>query len=344
MTPAAQAPTDRIAVLDVFALLAGVRGEDGTMIEARDAASEAVVHGSVAIVGSINADLVVALDRFPRPGETRIADHARQHLGGKGLSQAIAAARFGSPCTLIAAVGDDDNGRLARSTLARAGVDVSGVRTSDQPTGQAVVWVDDTAENMITVIPGANATLDALGADDLASIAASRVLLTQFEVGRDVAIAAIRAGRAAGTTVVLNAAPASSIDDEVLFAVDVLVVNEVELSQLTPMLDIDEGADALAQRCGAVLVTLGSRGGRLYRAGHPVCAIETQHVDAIDTTGAGDVSCGVIAAALAQGEPLEAAIAFAFAAGALAVQVEGNAASIPSRDQILQFSRLRHTL
>lgn len=332
-----------MAPLDVFALLASVQIEDGAMTEAFADASEAVQTGSVVIVGSVNADLVVSLDRFPRNGETRIANHARKHFGGKGLSQAIAAARFGSSCALVAAVGQDDNGNGARAALVAAGVDVSGVRSSALPTGQALVWVDDSAENMIVVIRGANAALDTLSEQDLSAIAASRVVLTQFEAGQQIAIAAVRAGREAGATVILNAAPAATIAPDVLAAVDLLIVNEVEVSQLAPGRELDEGAAALAEGCGAVLVTLGSRGGRLYRSGSPVLPIESATVAAVDTTGAGDVCCGVIAAALSQGEPLELAIAFAFAAAALAVQIEGNAASIPSRDQILEFSRLRPT-
>jgi ribokinase len=297
--------------------------------------------GAVVIVGSVNVDLVVNLDHFPGPGETRMARYARTHLGGKGLSQAIAAARFGSPCSLVAAIGDDDNGRLARAALDAAGVDAAYLRTSSLPTGQAFVWVDGSAENMIAVVPGANAELRSLTPKEVLAIGGCSVVLTQFESGLEIAIDAIGAGRASGATVILNAAPAMPVSDDVLAQVDLLVVNEVEVMQLHPSVDLDAAAGHLAGICGAVLVTLGARGGRLYREGIRALDIGAPAVDAVDTTGAGDVSCGVIAAALAQGEPLDSAIALAFAAGALAVQVEGNASAIPTREQVLGFAHLR---
>jgi ribokinase len=315
--------------------------EDGAMTEPGTASPADRRTGSVVVVGSVNVDLVVSLDHFPGPGETRMARYARTHLGGKGLSQAIAASRFGSPCSLIAVVGDDANGRLARAALDAAGVDAAYIRTSSLPTGQAFVWVDGSAENMIAVVPGANAELRSLTLDDVLAIGTSSVVLTQFESGQEIAIDAIRAGRASGATVILNAAPAMPVPDVVLAEVDLLVVNEVEVMQLRPATDLDTAARHLAATCGAVLVTLGARGGRLYRNGRPPLEIGAPAVDAVDTTGAGDVSCGVIAGALAQGESLDAAIALAFAAGALAVQVEGNASAIPTREQVLALAPLR---
>ena len=333
----------RLAGLDAFAAMVRPDVEDGSMTEAGVAAEPGTTTGSVVIVGSVNVDTVVTVDHFPVPGETRMAKHVRTHLGGKGLSQAIAAARFGSPCSLVAAVGDDENGRLARDALTEAGVDCDRIRMSSLCTGQAYVWVDDSAENMITVVPGANADLATLSAADLLAIDASRVVLTQFESGLAIAVDAVLAGRQAAATVVLNAAPAIAVSDHVLSAVDLLVVNEVEILQLRASADVDSAASALAALCGAVLVTLGARGGRLFRTGMPTLEIGAPLVSAVDTTGAGDVSCGVIAAALAQGEPLDSAIAFAFAAGALSVQVEGNASAIPTREQILRLAHARQT-
>jgi len=315
--------------------------EDGVMTESRTSPPVGQATGSVVIVGSVNVDLVVSLDHFPGPGETSMARYSRTHLGGKGLSQAIAASRFGSPCSLVAVIGNDDNGRLARAALDAAGVDAAYIRSSSLPTGQAFVWVDGSAENMIAVVPGANAELRSLTPADVSAIGSCSVVLTQFESGHEIARDAIRVGRASGATVILNAAPAIPVSDGTLEKVDLLVVNEVEVLQLRPTSDLDTAARQLSKTCGAVLVTLGARGGRLYRDGHRPLEIGAPKVDAVDTTGAGDVSCGVIAAAVAQGEPLHSAIALAFTAGALAVQVEGNASAIPTREQVLGLAQLK---
>lgn len=307
---------------------------------ASDVEPDAALGGRVVIVGSINVDLVVRVDRFPESGETRLAERVSTHLGGKGLSQAITAARFGSPCSLIGITGHDDNAARVRAALAAAGVDGAGLRTSEHPTGQAFVWVDGGAENKIAVVPGANAHLHDLTAADLDLIASSRVLLTQLESGLDIAVDAVLAARDAGVTVVLNAAPAQPLPDAVLRSVDLLVVNEIEVLQLEHGETVDLAGAALSAKAAAVLVTLGARGGRLYRAGAAPLDIGAPTVTAVDTTGAGDVSCGVIAAALAQGESLEDAVSLAFAAAALAVQVEGNASAIPDRAQVLGLARV----
>jgi ribokinase len=293
----------------------------------------------VVVVGSVNSDLVVNLDRFPTAGETRIVADTATHLGGKGLSQAVAAAKFGSSVRLVASLGTDEQGDSARACLLDAGVDADGLRESPLPTGLAVVWVDARGENMIAVVPGANADLTALQPDDLAAIADAGVVLTQFESGVAIALETILAARASGAITILNAAPAISIPDDVLAALDLLVVNEVEVQQLRPAGNVDTAAASLASHVGgAVLVTLGSRGGRLYREGSAPLAIRAPRADVVDTTGAGDVSCGIIASALAQGEPLDEAVRLAFCAGALAVQRHGNASSIPSRDDVLRLA------
>ena len=320
------------------AVLAGTYAV-GVGEEAMSDVIDAAAGGRVVVVGSVNVDTVLFVDRLSTPGETQLARQVEEHIGGKGLSQAIAAASFGSDTALIGTVGDDDDGMRVRVALAAAGVDDSLLRVVPGSTGHAYVTVDRLAENSIVVVSGVNAELEALSDDDREAIAAADVLVTQFEAGEAVALDALRIASSAGVTTILNAAPATELPDLDAVVVDLLIVNQVEAVQLAGADDLDSAIDRLAARFGAVLVTMGERGGRLFRDGGSV-DIATASVEAVDTTGAGDVSCGVIAAALAQGRTLDDAVTLAFAASALAVQRRGNVASIPARDEVLTFAAL----
>jgi ribokinase len=277
----------------------------------------------VVVVGSVNVDLVLSVRRIARPGETVLASAVSRGAGGKGANQAVAAARAGAATALVAALGDDHVGGLLRGALAANGVDLRLLRTVPEPTGRAVVTVDETGENAITVAPSANAEL-VLDEHALDAIRRAGVVLIQLEIP----MPAVRAAAAAGRYVILNAAPAAALDDDLLADVDVLVVNEHE-ARIVSGIDTDPGA-ALLARVPAVIVTLGGSGALVLRRDAEPVQVPGYAVEVVDTTGAGDTFCGVLAATIAGGTDLPAAVARANAAAALSVQSTGAMASTPS--------------
>ena len=261
------------------------------------------------VLGSVNVDVVVRVQRHPSPGETLIGGDPVTTFGGKGANQAVAAAVAGARVRMIGAVGEDAEGSAYRDRLAAFGVDVSALRTVPGPTGRAFIAVADDGENTIIVSPGANA---AVGAEDLAALdglAAGDLLLLQLEVDLGVVAAAAARGAAAGARVVLNTAPYADLPAEVLAMADPVVANETE-------------ADLLRAAGGApasLLVTRGEAGSGWGDLSVPADAVE--HV--VDTTGAGDTYCGALAAALAAGLEREPAMRAAATAAARSVEHEG---------------------
>ena len=285
----------------------------------------------VVIVGSANMDVVFSVDRMPAPGETLLADGAERHPGGKGLNQAVAAARSGASTTFIGALGTDAFGDSLADAMKAAGVSSELVRRTDRDTGQAFILVDQAAENMIVVASGANATMTELTGQETDAISTSQVLLMQLELPMPVVLQAATTARAAGRAVMLNAAPAAALGDDLLELLDYLIVNEHEACLIGGDDDLAMASLALAARVDAVIVTLGARGAQLYQAGALVGTVTPPTVNAVDTTGAGDTFCGAFAAAVAGGRGLLNAVRFATAASALSVERVGAVSSIPSR-------------
>ena len=257
----------------------------------------------------------------------------RTFPGGKGANQAIACARAGgAPTQMLLALGDDAFAVPLERSLAEAGVRMHVVRAATLPTGTAFVCLADSAENAITVAPGAN---DALRPEHLPPLAGVSHLLLQLETPLASVGAYARAARAAGVAVVLNAAPARALPAELLDAVDVLVVNEGELAAITGVAGDIRGALA---RLGVptVVVTLGARG---CCARHRGVWLELAAfpIDALDTTAAGDTFCGVLAAGLAEARDMREALSRASAAAALACTRLGAQASIPTRAEVEAF-------
>ncbi len=280
----------------------------------------------VAVVGSVNLDLVATTARLPRPGETVSGTSYAEHAGGKGLNQAIAAARSGARVAIAAAVGDDDAGRLLCAIAEADGIDLADVVTLDDvPTGRALITVDDHAENSIVVIPGANALLR------IESVPDARVVIAQLEVPIEQVFAAFRHARARGARTILNPAPAQVLPDELIDVCDVIVPNEHEVGLIG-------GVDALLDRgLSAVVVTRGSAGVEVTERAGNATRRWTQpafHVVPVDTTGAGDAFCGALAARLGAGDELTAAVRYAAAAGALATTVAGAVTSLPHLEQV----------
>lgn len=290
----------------------------------------------VAVIGSLNLDLVVPVPRHPRPGETVLGGDHFTNPGGKGANQAVAAARLGRRVAMVGRVGDDPAGRTLLGAVSGAGVDVSHVGvTEGVPTGLAVVMVDEHGENAIVVSAGANARLS--GADVTAAgpmLREAAVTLVQLEVPLDAVEEAVAR---AGSSVILNPAPATPLPDDLLAGVDVLVPNRTELAALVGgcVPDTLPDAEALARRCRcpAVVVTLGARGALLVQADRAVHVVAPE-VQVVDTTAAGDCFCGALADALVRGEPLEAAVRWAVRAAALATTRPGALASLPTAEEV----------
>ena len=275
----------------------------------------------VVVVGSANLDLVANTTRLPKPGETVLGSHFADHPGGKGLNQAVAAARAGASVAFVAAVGDDEAGETLRAVAEQEGIDVTGVVTAPGvATGRAFITVDEAAENSIVVIPGANSLAS------ISSLPKTAVVLAQLEVPVATVIVAFAAARTVGSLTVLNPAPvpAAGVPHELLSLCDVIVPNEHELALLG-------GVERLvAAGVGAVVVTRGADGVTVTDASDGVSrSIDAFDVDPIDTTGAGDAFCGTLASRLASGADLHDAARTAAAAGALATTVAGAVPSLP---------------
>ncbi len=277
--------------------------------------------GRVLVVGSANLDLVATTARHPAPGETLIGHDYSEHPGGKGLNQAVAAARAGSPTRFVGAVGRDDAGQTLTRVAGEAGVDTSEVAVVDVSTGRALILVSDSGENSIVVVPGANELCPEGAAR------AGEVVLAQLEVPLDTVESTFRSAREVGATTVLNPAPARPLPPELLDLVDIIVPNEHEL-------DLLGGVSGLLERgVGTVVVTLGAEGARVHTSEGAV-DIPTLAVDAVDTTGAGDTFCGYLASGLASGLPLESAARRGCLAAALSTTRSGAVPSIPTSAEV----------
>lgn len=261
----------------------------------------------LAVVGSINLDLIARTAALPQPGETVGGGSFSRLPGGKGANQAAAAAALGVATRMIGAVGDDADGMLARDTLLAAGVDASAVRTVDEPTGVALIAVDAAGENQISVCPGANAAVTV--APD--AFAPGEAVLVQLEVPM---AAVVAAARACTGFFAVNAAPAAELPEAVLRRADLVIVNETEFAAL-PALH-GEGAGPL------VAVSLGAEGAKLLRGGAEVARAASPAAAVVSTVGAGDAFCAALVAALISGVAEADALAAACAVGAAAVADE----------------------
>src|SRR4051794_41258012 len=272
--------------------------------------------GSVVVVGSINVDLVVTLDRLPAAGETVIGGRFARHGGGKGANQAVAAARAGAAVRFVGAVGADDFGADAVAELVREGIDVSAIaRLEDEATGVALIAVDGGGRNQLAVASGANARVDAAIAAAI-PIEAGDVCLLGFEVPDTAIVAAARAATRAGARIVLNPAPARPLPDELRGLRSVATPNADEARTLG-------GAGAIAAHTGGPVIVTEGADGAVLRDGATEIRLPAPAVDVVDTTGAGDAFNGVLAAGLAAGLDLRTAAGRAVEAASASVRVAG---------------------
>jgi len=264
--------------------------------------------------------------------------------GGKSANQAVAAARLGGHVSLVGAVGEDANGNMLEASVAGAGVDVSHVRTSSEPTGVAVIAVDARGENNIIISAGANGTLSPKDVAEAAEVLEGAAVVSLcLEVSMDTVLAAAQAGHDAGATVLLNLSPYAEIPAALAGLADILLVNSHEaalfLGSEVPGADAPASEwDAVRERFAGhgvhqVLVTLGANGSvvldSLAPAGSRVAFVQPTQVHAVDTTGAGDAFTGAVAVRLAAGDGLTDAAAFASVAAAMATTRKGTQAAYP---------------
>lgn len=299
---------------------------------------------AVVIVGSLNADLVVGLERMPDPGETVMGTSFERHPGGKGLNQAVAAARLGARVFMIGSVGSDDTGSWLRSVAVAEGIDASHITAAEGASGTALIEVDATGMNRIVVVSGANATVTAEQVEAaLRAIDDIAVVMCQGETPPDSIEAAMRVGKELGATTILNPAPVREFSTATLAHVDVIVPNEHEAAELsghstTQTADADEVARWFNQQgIHTAVITRGSHGSVWHSAAHGSGSMGVFHVDAIDTVAAGDAFCGGLATGLAEGKSLPEALRLASASGALATTKAGAVPSLPTREAVEQL-------
>lgn len=278
----------------------------------------------VAVVGSANLDVVVSLQMFPAPGETVMGDHLEEVAGGKGLNQAVAAAHEAT-CAFVGCVGDDEAGRLLTEALVQARVDISQITRTPQPTGRAYIEVTPDGENRIVVMALANGLLDAAAVTAALAALGPALVLVQLEVPAAAVEAAARWAEDNHARLVLNASPVRDLHAGLLARCDPLIVNRGEAAAILGSSVPGEGARSLADRLTphvrSVVVTDGPDGAHAGTSTTGIAHVPGQRVTPVDTTGAGDVFAGTLAARLSHGASLVEAARAANAAATRIVQV-----------------------
>lgn len=295
----------------------------------------------VVVIGSSNMDLAACLSHLPEKGETVLGGELMTSLGGKGANQAVAAARLGADVTFITSIGDDAYGQQALAAFQTDHINVDHViKHSNVPTGVALIMIGQNGENMIAVIPGANAMLNPahiLAAEGL--IKEADCVLIQLEIPMETVAAAVEIAWRHQVHVILNPAPAKSLSASILEKVTTLTPNEKEAAQILGFdLASNHGLPPAVPSSPGIknlLITLGKRG--VLLSGPPARIIPAPTVNAVDTTAAGDAFNGALAFGLARGDELETAVQYANAAGALSVTGRGAQESLPTKDQVDLF-------
>lgn len=296
------------------------------------------------VLGSVNADHVLQVPSFPRPGETLHGRNYQVIAGGKGANQAVAAARLNADIGFIACVGDDSFGVNILESFKSDGINISGVKMqADCPTGIAMIQVSDSGENSICISAEANAKLTAEAIEpELERICQAEFLLMQLETPLDGIELAAQIAKRHDTKVILNPAPARELPESLLASIDIITPNETEAEILTGIkVEDDASAKAAADMLHSkgietVMITLGAKGVYVSQNGEGQIVPGFQ-VEATDTTAAGDTFNGAFVTGLMESMPLESAIQFAHAAAAISVTRFGAQTSIPSRKEVDAF-------
>jgi ribokinase len=296
----------------------------------------------VVVFGNASLDIILTLEAFPSAGETVLAREVLTCAGGKGLNQALAAARFGHPVHFAAAIGHDNAATLIQAALAtEQGLSTRWLFRS-LATDMSSIWLDGTGENMISSSNFCAHSVTAADAErELATLHSDDWLVLQGNLTLDATRAAIGMAQRAGARVLLNTAPMQGWMRDVVPLVDVLVANTVESCQMTG-LDVEPAVAALLE-LGAehVVVTRGSTGASL-RSRDFAIDLPAPHVVAVDTAGAGDMFVGSLAASLANKQPLPQALERAITLASFTVTRKGTSTSFPSREEVKRLSPFRH--
>lgn len=303
-----------------------------------------MVNKRILVIGSSNTDMTIKSDNLPLPGQTILGGRFVMGPGGKGANQAVAAKRLGGNVEFICKIGHDIFGKNAADGYKKEGIDISHILYSTEPSGVALILVDKTGENVISVAPGANGDLSVRDIESLANvIKEADYLILQLEIPTDAVIRAAKIAHEAGVYVILNPAPACKLPNELFQYISLITPNQTETELMTGVKLINEQSFITAvenfNRMGVkdVIITLGSKGSLVCYDGKNefVPAIK---VDAVDATAAGDTFCGAVCVALSQGKNLKEAAVFATKAASLTVQKMGAQDSIPSITDINMFS------
>ncbi len=295
----------------------------------------------ILVVGSTNTDMVIKTGKFPVPGETLLGGQFLMNPGGKGANQAVAAQRLGGNVSFIGKIGADIFGSQTLQLLSKEGINIDFLSTDPiNPSGVALITVDDHGENTIVVASGANGTLSS---DDMAQargvLVESEIVLLQLEIPMETVIYVAELASKLGKKVILNPAPAAQLPDSLLKNLYLITPNETEASLLTGIHVEDEASALQAARIlkdkgvFAVIITMGAAGA-LVLSDEFTCMIPALKVRAVDTTAAGDTFNGALAVALSEKRSLHEAIAFACRAASISVTRIGAQSSIPHRQEI----------
>lgn len=303
---------------------------------------------NICVIGSINMDLVIKVSRMGKVGETILSKGCYKNPGGKGANQAVAASRLGAHVHMIGKVGNDETGDILIKKLIEDNIDIEYISIDNvNPTGMAVITVDEAANNSIIVVPGANMSTDCSDIQKSKDIIKmSKLIVAQFETPVEATIAAFKIARENNVITILNPAPAREIPDELLALTDIIVPNETEAYELTKVKIDSENSIRLAAKkflesgVKYVIITLGERGAALVsQVDYEV--LKALRVNAIDTTAAGDSFIGALACMLCGCEKIEfekikEAVIFANKVSSMVVQKSGAQASLPRLEEVLK--------
>lgn len=298
------------------------------------------MNNKILVIGSSNTDMTIKGERLPVPGETVTGGIFYMGPGGKGANQAVAAQRMGGQVTFICKVGNDIFGDNALEGYKKEGIDISHVMRSSLASGTALILVDESGENCISVASGANGDITPADIDSVADVIRSAgFLILQLEIPVESVLRAAKIAHEAGVYVILNPAPACELPTELFKYIDLMTPNRTEAQTLSgcPVTDDASLAVAVDKLRGYgvkdFVVTLGSKGSLVFKGGKTEM-IPSLKVKAVDATAAGDTFCGALCVGLSEGLDLTEAAKFATKASAITVQRMGAQASIPTRDEI----------